>query len=63
MHKMCSDERKCAVMKGCLFSDEVRKNKGVCSIYCYESRMQGVETGKQDVGVYIRGIKCKNNRK
>src|SRR6218665_3164465 len=25
MHKMCSDERKCAVMKGCLCSDELRK--------------------------------------
>src|SRR6218665_1284541 len=24
MHKMCSDERKCAVMKGC---DELRRNK------------------------------------
>src|SRR6218665_4023021 len=24
---------------------------------------QSVETGKQDVGVYVRGIKCKNNRK
>src|SRR6218665_2079812 len=23
----CSDERKCAVMKGCLCSDEVRRNK------------------------------------
>ena len=22
MHKMCSDERKCAVMKGCFCSDE-----------------------------------------
>src|SRR6218665_4028496 len=27
MHKMCSDERKCAVMKGCLCSDELRRNK------------------------------------
>src|SRR6218665_3221890 len=27
MHKMCSDERKCAVMKGCLCSDELRINK------------------------------------
>jgi len=25
MHKMCSDERKCAVMKGCLCSDELKK--------------------------------------
>jgi len=24
---MCSDERKCAVMKGCLCSDELRRNK------------------------------------
>src|SRR6218665_3558381 len=27
MHKMCSDERKCAVMKGYLCSDELRRNK------------------------------------
>jgi len=27
MHKMCNDERKCAVMKGCLCSDELRRNK------------------------------------
>jgi len=27
MHKMCSDERECGVMKGCLCSDELRRNK------------------------------------
>jgi len=27
MHKMCSDERKCAVMKGCFFSDELWRNE------------------------------------
>jgi len=26
---MCSDERKCAVMKGCFFSDELRRNKEI----------------------------------
>jgi len=29
MHKMCSDERKCAVMKGCFCSDELRRNKEI----------------------------------
>jgi len=29
MHKMCSDERKCAVMKGCFCSDELRRNREI----------------------------------
>jgi len=39
MHKMCSDEKKCAVMKGCFCSDELRRNK--------ETRGDGVESFKK----------------
>jgi len=30
MHKMCGDERKCAVMKDCFSSDELRKITKKC---------------------------------
>src|SRR6218665_1108306 len=54
MHKMCSDERKCAVMKGCLCSDELRRNKWFTEYLLLREHKEGIETCK---------IACNRNRK
>src|SRR6218665_1600457 len=54
MHKMCSDERKCAVMKGCLCSDELRRNKWFTEYLLLREHKEGIETcKKQHVGMWV----------
>src|SRR6218665_2067407 len=71
MHKMCSDERKCAVMKGCLCSDELRRKKWFTEYLLLREHKEGIETCKtacgycirvkQHVGMHRRGVKGCNN--
>ena len=63
MHKMRSDERKCAVMKGCLCSDELRRrNKWFTEYLLLREHKEGIETcKKQHVGMH-RNPKKRSSR-
>src|SRR6218665_2658375 len=59
MYKMCSDERKCAVMKGCLCSDELRRNKWCMQYELLREHKARCRNVKTACGcVYIRGVYC-----
>src|SRR6218665_1120482 len=62
MHKMCSDERICAVMKGCLCSDELRRNKWCMQYQLLREHKARCINVKTVCGCVYKGCIVRKNR-